>query len=263
MLKVVVVLVDIDSLQLNYFINEYPVPYELKKGAEIFIYPIKVKDFPIYANCKELLEIDKNTINDIDVIQMNYLEFLINRVLVDINAQSLFAMLFQLCIHKNIALSKDNGKDCIVVLGENDIIESIISAKEFDDIKKIILFQNDKDYDDRYINPEVKAEYEKYCKMVNKGVHNPTLEEQKTYVMSKNGYTMEQINNMVYRTFEQIFNHCINSEIYLAQKIIQASFKYEVKDDVKHPIFKKRVDKYKEMFTDAKSFEQKIQQING
>ena len=74
MLKVVVVLVDIDNLQLNYFINEYAVPYELKKGAEIFIYPIKVKDFPIYANCKELLEIDKNTINDIDVIQMNYLE---------------------------------------------------------------------------------------------------------------------------------------------------------------------------------------------
>ena len=154
-------MVDIDNLQLNYFINEYAVPYELKKGAEIFIYPIKVKDFPIYANCKELLEIDKNTINDIDVIQMNYLEFLINRVLVDINTQSLFAMLFQLCIHKNIALSKDNGKDCIVVLGENDIIESIISAKEFEDIKKIILFQNDKDYDDRYVNPDVKAEYEK------------------------------------------------------------------------------------------------------
>ena len=99
--------------------------------------------------------------------------------------------------------------------------------------------------------------------MVNKGVHSPTLEEQKTYVMSKNGYAMEQINDMVYRTFEQIFNHCINSEIYLAQKIIQASFKYEVKDDVKHPMFKKRVDKYKEMFTDAESFEQKIQQING
>ena len=68
-------MVDIDNLQLNYFINEYAVPYELKKGTGIFIYPIKVKDFPIYANCKELLEIDKNTINDIDVIQMNYLEF--------------------------------------------------------------------------------------------------------------------------------------------------------------------------------------------
>ena len=40
MLKVVVVLVDIDNLQLNYFINEYAVPYELKKGTEIFIYDV-------------------------------------------------------------------------------------------------------------------------------------------------------------------------------------------------------------------------------
>ena len=51
--------------------------------------------------------------------------------------------------------------------------ESVISEKEFDDIKKIILYQNDIDYDDRYVNPDVQKEYEKWCALKSKKVHNP------------------------------------------------------------------------------------------
>lgn len=74
---------------------------------------------------------------------------------------------------------------------------------------------------------------------------------------------MKDINEMIYRTFTQVFSHCVNSEIYLSQKIIQASFKYEIKDDIKFPLFEPKVDKYKEMFKDAETFEKKIQAVNG
>ena len=44
---------------------------------------------------------------------------------------------------------------------------------------------------------------------------------------------------------------CVNSEIYFAQKMVQCSYKYDVKEDVKHPLFEPKKDPYAEIFEDA------------
>ena len=49
----------------------------------------------------------------------------------------------------------------------------------------------------------------------------------------------------------------LNSEIYFAQKMVQCSYKYEVKDDVKHPLFEPKKDPYAEIFEDTTILGQK------
>ena len=69
--------VNIELLDLMYFQNSYNVPYRLKKGGDIEIKPILVKDYPLYEWSMSVLNIKKNEINDIEIIQMSYLDFLV------------------------------------------------------------------------------------------------------------------------------------------------------------------------------------------
>ena len=60
-------MVDLETLELNYFVNMDNVPYELKDGGLIYIKPILVKDYLRYSWAKEILSIEKNEINDIEI----------------------------------------------------------------------------------------------------------------------------------------------------------------------------------------------------
>lgn len=73
-------MVDYELLRINYFQNDLPCPFELKSGGKINIYPILVKDYSLYEFYKTIMEFDKNSINDIEIIQMSYLDFLVNIV---------------------------------------------------------------------------------------------------------------------------------------------------------------------------------------
>ena len=51
------------------------------------------------------------------------------------------------------------------------------------------------------------------------------------------GKTFKDLNNMTYREFDLIYNANVNSEIYIGEKIIQGSYKYDVKEDPYAKIF--------------------------
>ena len=74
--------VDKDTLrnyQLLYFQNELPVPLQLKNG-KIDIYPIMVRDWSIFEGSLGVLQIDKNKTNNIEQIQMSYMDFLFHLI---------------------------------------------------------------------------------------------------------------------------------------------------------------------------------------
>ena len=98
---------------------------------------------------------------------------------------------------------------------------------------------------------------EEYYKVRYNNIRTPSLEEKKAYVISKTGMNLIQINDMTYRLFDLVYNSCINSEIYFAQKMVQCSYKYEVKEDVKHPLFEPKKDPYAEIFEDTGILKQK------
>ena len=140
---------------------------------------------------------------------------------------------------------------------ENEIVQYIITPKDFDEIAKIILNQNDSNYDNRYINPEVRELMESYYKVKAKDFRSPTLEERKAYTTSRTGISLAQLNEMTYRYFDLVYNASVNSEIYMTQKMVQCSEKYEVKQDVKHPLFEQKKDPYSEIFEETSILQSK------
>ena len=59
----------LEFYEINYFANGLDIPYKLKKGEDLSIKPILVKDFLRYDCAKAILLISKNEINDIRIIQ--------------------------------------------------------------------------------------------------------------------------------------------------------------------------------------------------
>jgi len=258
------VAVNIKQLELLYFQNDEPVPYKLKCGVEINISPISVRNWGLFNNCLDCLRINKNEINDIDIIQMFYLDFL-NKIISSGTEESNQFKYNLACILKfsmdvnYFLISTENGKSVIVVCDENRIILYKMYPKDFDDIKKIILYQNIPNYDDRYLDPTIRKAIESYNKTKSQNQISPTLEKQKVFVISKTGMSMERINKMTYRTFIQIYDFNIKDDLYLIRNMYKTSYKYDVGEEILHPLYEKEKDIFDEIFIDADSFTKKIQ----
>jgi hypothetical protein len=274
-------MVDIDRLELMYFQNDEPIPYYLKNsvdengnmstdGYKLLIKPIKVKDWSIFNNCIDILMHELQDYNSVEIIQMSYLEFIIDILLDKVSDEQISENAFKLSTVLSMALGiyearkgMFRNKPCLTLHNENGDVVSLITPKEFNELKKIILFQNIINYDDRYLSPEIKKEIEEYekIKYSNENIVNPTLEKQKVFVISKTGISMKDINDMTYRTFTQVYNYNVNVDLYFAQKILQASQKYDMKEDAIHPLFKKEEDRLKSAFVSKSEFEGKMKNV--
>jgi hypothetical protein len=262
--------VDKDLLQnytLFYFQNEQPVPLKLNQGI-INIYPILVKDWVLFESSLNILQLDKNNTNDPKQIQMSYLDFLLHLIEQDevnkTHYKSMLANVLLMSLHEsNIGFIRENDKPYIIIVDDNKTVTAKISSKEFNKIKDIILYYNIVNYNDIDVSEDIRKLAEEYYKLKNSDSYTPTLQEQKTYLIARTGLKLQDINEMAYRTFQLVFKSTLDSEMFLANKIIQASFKYDIKQDVSHPLFTSRKNPYEEIFANKEEFINKINQANG
>lgn len=251
-------MINIENLELMYFSNDEPVPYKLKCGTDISIHPILVKDWNIFSHCLQVLTIRKNEISDIRVIQMKYLDFIFELSKENIDMFNMLSMIVKLSIKEDYICDHIIGdRKYLAITDADKNIKYVIDGKEFDEIKSIILHQNIYDYDDRYIDPEVRKLYEIYMRSSSRNQTDPTLERKKVFVMGKTGLSIKDVNSMSYRMFMQMYATNVNIDVYFARKIIQASSKYEVKEDIIYPLFEKEKDKYEDIFTSTATLAQK------
>lgn len=249
--------------ELIYFQNEEPVPVQLKEGF-VNIYPISVRDWSCFESSSQILQIDKNDTNDIKIIQMSYMEYLINRISQNEQEKSMLMITLLKSFHEEKIGFVGGENPCIIIADDNDVVRAKINHKEFDKIKDIILHYNIPNYDDENMSRDMKKLIEDYYKVKNTGnYHSPTLEERKAYVIAKTSMSMKEINEMAYRTFNMVYQSALESEMFLANKIIQASFKYQIKDDVQHPLFAVRKTIYDEVFGNKEEFVNKINMANN
>ena len=245
-----------------YFSSATPIPFQVKNGGYILhIKPVTVSMYPFYRDNVSVLTIDKNRINDAKIISMSYLQYLVDIVLPQDKAyqHALFTIL-SISLgddYKYTVGHLDNGKAYLGVYQEDEILCRIV-AKEFDRISEIILNYNDREYDDRYISEDLRKAMEDFYNIKYKDQHVPTLEEKKAFVSFKSGLTLNQLNEMSYRHFDIMYNHCVKNDLFFADKIIQASEKYKVNEEIVYPLFKKKSDKYSEFLQDAGSFERRV-----
>ena len=246
--------VDIELLKLAYFALDEPVPYKLKTGQEILIKPIMVKDSMLFMASVDVLKIDKNSLGSVEAIQASYLKFLQKMIFPsnDIMAQK-FLNILDLCLElKGIYLCNDEMERTFIQT-ESGIV---ISAKEFDDIAKIILYQNLPDYDDKYINPDIKKSMQEVDRLKNKDYESPDFERQMGIIESHTGILKEQLLKKTWRSFQILFREvCGEIEFYTTRP---AAIAVGEGDKVDHYIFKKRKDKFDGYFVDMDKFSHEV-----
>lgn len=125
-------------------------PRYLKKMP---IYPVRMKDSVEFYDCARILNIPKNQTDNIEILKMSYLKFLI-MMLGEAEMRNRFFKLLNLTLRtEDIEIfEKDNGKLYIIV-------DSVYEISEFDfsKFRTIVCEQNLVELEDESIHPDLRA----------------------------------------------------------------------------------------------------------
>lgn len=233
--------VNIESLK-TFFIFDAPIPYLIDKTEYkyIHIYPVMLKDSLIFLSSCDVLTIEKDEIDSVEIIQMSYLEFLVKeKFKEDIFKQKLFYTL-NLCL---------NMKDPRVFEGDNHKFyiydketDMLITAKQFEDIRRIIMYQNIFNYDDTYINPDLRKSIEETKDLKMQGIDPPDLERKISIITAHTGVVKQEQLKMSLREHEALFQEvCGEVDFLTTRPIALYSNKAE---EYGHWIFRKKKGKF-------------------
>lgn len=252
-------MVDIEYLTRKYFTFDKPVEYVLRKDEQIEIYPILVKDWVIFEECYDIFNYDKNSSGVVEIIQMSYLQFLME--VIGENDELVFNKLYNIlqicCKTENIQYGIDESGKYFLAIDNK-----IITSHHFDDIKKIILFQNIVNYDDTEISADIKKIIDDYNRLSSGDVANPTLETKLSYVGNECGLQKKDMLEMTYREFDNRFNLAIELMGYHINKMAEAQG-CTFKEKLEHPIYRKIKNKFSQFFSDSNTVKKTIEGANN
>lgn len=253
--------VDIEYLKRKYFYKNKPIPYKLKCGEEIIIYPVMVDDGDIFEESYDILTFNKSEIPIPEIIQMSYLQFLTDFMFKEDKNQYKLSNIFSICLkEEDIKISYENNKPVLIIC-KNNKIKSKINHKDFDDIKKIILYQNIKNYDDSYVSKDIRKVMDEYYKATNGNIEPLTLEDKMAFLGNESGLTTEEMLKMTYREFNNRFGWAVDKMDYLINKTAEMSGNVKFKEKIEHIIYKSKKDKYEKFFKNKEEFVNKINSI--
>lgn len=256
-----------EELFNRYIAFDKPVPYK-----NWLISPIKIKDYWECASLLGMLDIPKNELGSIELIQMPYMTFYLSilmseydnldaldrflRIILNIEDDEVIQVTFDL---KEIRVGKPIGKtrDNYDILSENC---RRINCVDFDEIKRIVLFQNIIDYTDEYVSKDVREQVENYYRLKSNG-HGTSLGHKVRCMAIALGVTKEVIGNMTMLDFNLTYETLSNSVEYTALKIAETNG-VKFKKPLKSWLFDEHVSKYEEAFVDAGSFESYVTSAN-
>lgn len=274
---------DINKEIERYRAFDEPIPYN-----GLLIYPIKAKDYYEFISCLDILDIQKNKIPDVKIIQMSYLEFVFGLILNDIEWRKKFISIITLCFHAELEKCDNNriekgafwnelGKNGELVFHLNgysiDFIEREnelklclkgleFNALDFDALIKYIHYQNIYDYFDEFVSEDVQEVVEKFYAMKNKGVKPPTFEEKVITIMSELGKTKQEIGDMSMISIEQLFRTILKHTDYVVEHTYRANTMTDKKlPDIEHWAYKSNKERFADVFVNAETFKNTNQSI--
>lgn len=241
--------IDIDFYKKAYFYFDKPVDYQIKDKL-IKIYPVAVEDSEVFLSSMNILMVDKNSSPSVEIIQMSYLEFIYKILFQDQTNIDRFINILKYCLHINSPyIGFDENNKPYLVDKENDIL---IGTKDFDNIKRLILYQNLIHYDDEYINPELKAAMSEVDELRNKGIDSPTIERRIAIITAHCGLPKKEQLKMTYRSHSLLFEEVYGEVEYTTLRPI-ALFGGNG-DKIDNWIYKKKKDKFDGYITDADKY---------
>lgn len=234
-------------------------PY-LYKNA-ITIHPVKVRDYYEFYKNVDILTIDKNNSGVIELIQMSYLEFIVMMLTTNKNFYTKFVNICSLVfkidasksIEEQLSFAKDERNRFFI-----KIHGYTLNSKEFENLKRFILYQNIAGYDDTYLDPDLQKLVDEYSRLKNSGTNPPSLSKQIEVVESETGITRKKLCDYTLFNFKRLYETVIDKIEYKIAK--QASMSGMVKFDkpIEHFAYKKETNKLDGALVDYESVKNKV-----
>ena len=245
--------IDIAVLEKGYFYFDKPVPYKLSDTTHIDITPISVYDSEVFLSSCDILQIDKNALNSVEIIQMSYLDFLL-KVMLPTDQSGLmldkFCNILKLCLGMPDWKIKMDKKKRISILAPDDSFE--ITGKQFDDIKRIILYQNVPHYDDTYVDPDLKKMMGEVDRLKSQGISTPNLERRMAIITAHCGIDKQTLMHYTMRSLQLLFEECAGEvEFTTLRPIMLYAGKAK---ELEHWIYKKKKDRLDGYITSVESY---------
>ena len=157
-----------------------------------------------------------------------------------------------------------NGRDLEMILSHSGgakirFGKITLSPDEFDDFRKIVLFQNIYEYDDTVLSDAIRNVITKYYELKNRGIHHPTLEDKAMAIIANTSYTLDALSKVPFRSFDKMFIDCIRKIDYIATKNLEPHLNKD--KGIDHWIYYPEKEKYSEVFSDPNKLANKISSI--
>ena len=241
---------------------------EVKYNEHITLYPIKMKDIITFQQYQMALTLRKDAIfQDKQIIKMGYLEFIKYACRNDELAQKYNMPLLPFYYDFIIGvLQLTCGEDVEIKYNTSTLDFSIndflITDEVFDDLRKIIIIQNDIDFDiDEFMNIDTVKALEKAREFeAKKNKEKADIEDYIDSIIIGLKVTEDYVSNLTIRKFWRYIKRINKHEEYEACRSGQMSGMVTFKEPIQHWMTSIEVtDKYENLKTDEEELRSKIE----
>lgn len=240
----------------------YNLPVEY---SGIKLYPITMKNILEFQVLSQSITVRKNsTFHDKAIIKMDYFTFLIYCVnhpeleeeykIIGLSRFYFYVLqLLQICCKDSeIKYNQSNG---IIIINDTEITPSM-----FDDLRRIIIIQNDIDFDiDEFLNYDTEQRLKKAQKDISKKDDKANMEDYIDSLAIAMHISEDTIMNMTIRKFWRYIKRYNLHESYTIAKTGECSGMVSYKEPIKHWMCTiDEDDKYKDLKTDENELKSKI-----
>lgn len=241
----------------------YNKPFQYSE--HITLYPITMNDIVLFQTLSKSITVKKNsTFHEKKIIKMSYLDFLFycfgnTELEKQYQIYGLSQYLFY-AIQLLILCCKDSDIKVDQDTGQLSINEEPISAQTFDEIRRIIIIQNDIDFDiDEFINYDTEQRLQKAESDQKKNRRNANIEDYIDSLVIAMNATENQIMNMTIRKFWRYIKRYQLYENYTIAKTGECSGMITFKEPIEHWMVSiDEEDRYKHLKTDEQELKGKI-----
>ena len=252
-----------------YPFNIYNQPF--KYNDHITLYPVTMKDVLTFQSLSQSIMIRKNsTFHEKKIIKMSYLDFLIyclgnedleEQYKIPGLSQYYILALYLLklcCSDSEITINEQNGH--YIVNGEN------ITPQKFDDLRRIIIIQNDLDFDiDEFLNYDTEQRLLKAQKYNIRNSKSANMEDYIDSLAIAIKISEKQIMDMTIRKFWRYIKRYQLYESYHIMKTGECSGMVSFKEPIEYWMlgFDDKDDKYESFKSDEQSMTNKINNVHN
>lgn len=240
---------------------------EIKYNEKITLYPVKMKDILLFQQCQMAFTLRKDSIfQEKEIIKMQYLDFIKyackNYELAEKYSLFFLPVYYDLILQLLKAVCGESAK---ITYNQNTLdffINGVLITNEiFDDLRKIILIQNDIDFDiDEFMNIDTVNALEKAREFESKKNREKAgIEDYIDSLIVSLKVSEEYVSNLTVRKFWRYIKRISRREEYQSCRMAQMSGMVTFKEPVQHWMTGiETTDKYESIKTNEEELRSKL-----